>query len=168
MWVNNLEIETIKHRLNYQSQNIKGLLIWLSQGGPADKPSNRVAKIVVVSPGISHISTKYHLRWRNLEWHFQTNPLQQETDSTISKLRQELANKATIVETLQQQIRCPHPDDDFKSWQPITWWLLNAWLCWFLMNSLSNNELHLQMNYWKDKTLEFFSKNKLEITNNLY
>ena len=31
--------------------------------------------------------------------------LQEETDSTITKLRQELQDKANIVETLQQQIR---------------------------------------------------------------
>ena len=31
--------------------------------------------------------------------------LQEETDSTITKLRAELHDKATIVETLQQQIR---------------------------------------------------------------
>jgi len=31
--------------------------------------------------------------------------LQQETDSTITRLKQELADKASIVETLQQQIR---------------------------------------------------------------
>ena len=31
--------------------------------------------------------------------------LQEETDTTITKLRQELQDKANIVETLQQQIR---------------------------------------------------------------
>jgi len=48
---------------------------------------------------VSHLTTQVSELQRSL------TTLQEETDSTIAKLKQELADKANIVETLQQQIR---------------------------------------------------------------
>ena len=48
---------------------------------------------------VSHLTTQVSELQRSL------TTLQEETDTTITKLKQELADKANIVETLQQQIR---------------------------------------------------------------
>ena len=48
---------------------------------------------------VSHLTSQVSELQRSL------TTLQEETDTTITKLKQELADKANIVETLQQQIR---------------------------------------------------------------